>query len=126
MAVIVGDTDVLIDFLTDTAPMADRVEREVCAGTLCTTSITVFELLAGATNDAGKRRLEHMLAPLDVLAFDEEAARASALARRELDRMGTPIGMADYEIAGICLTRSLPLLTRNRGQFERVPDLLLA
>jgi predicted nucleic acid-binding protein len=34
--------------------------------------------------------------------------------------------MADSLIAGIALSRSAILLTRNRRHFERVPDLALA
>jgi predicted nucleic acid-binding protein len=33
--------------------------------------------------------------------------------------------MADSLIAGIALANDLPLLTRNRSHFERVPDLKL-
>jgi len=40
--------------------------------------------------------------------------------------VGTPIGMADYLIAGICLARGARLLVRNRSHFERVPGLELA
>ena len=43
--------------------------------------------------------------------------------RRELEGRGTTIAMSDYLIAGICRARSLPLLTRNRSHFERVPGL---
>ncbi len=34
--------------------------------------------------------------------------------------------MADYLIAGICLSRNAMLLTRNRAHFERIPGLHLA
>ena len=50
-------------------------------------------------------------------------SRLAAETRRTLESTGTPIGMADYLIAGICLARSAILLTRNRAHFDRVPGL---
>jgi hypothetical protein len=40
--------------------------------------------------------------------------------------VGTPIGMADYLIVGICLARSASLLTQTRAHFARVEGLVLA
>jgi predicted nucleic acid-binding protein len=48
---------------------------------------------------------------------------AAAAARQDLEGKGEGIGMADYRIAGICLSRSAILLTRNRRHYERVPGL---
>jgi predicted nucleic acid-binding protein len=60
-----------------------------------------------------------------LLPFDERAAERAAAIRQHLDGAGTPIGMADYLIAGICLANSAMLLTRNRKHFERVTGLVL-
>jgi len=45
--------------------------------------------------------------------------------RRTLEAGGEGIGMAEYLIAGICLSRSGLLLTRNREPFGRVRGLSL-
>ena len=60
---------------------------------------------------------------LEFLPLSEDASRTAATVRRDLEAAGRGIGMADYLIAGICLERSATLLTRNRGHFERVPNL---
>lgn len=93
---------------------------------LATTTISTLELLSGAPTRRVRERVERLLAGLAILPFDPDAAEAAAAARRELERRGRPIGMADYLIAGICLERSAALLTRNRAHFERVPGLRLA
>ncbi len=122
---IVADSDVLIDALRGRQPGADRIALELRAGALATTAITVFELLSGARAKRVKDPVERLLAALIVLPFDEAAARAAAEAREALEATGSPIGMADYQIAGVCLSRSAVLLTRNRAHFERVPGLSL-
>jgi len=43
-----------------------------------------------------------------------------------LEAEGLPIGMADYLIAGICLSRSAELLPRNRDHFSRIGALKLS
>jgi tRNA(fMet)-specific endonuclease VapC len=123
--VIVADSDVLIDALRGRDPAAGLVARELKAGTLATTVISAFELLSGARSDDTREKIERFLAPITVLALDDSAARAAASIRSALDVAGTPIGTADYLIAGICVQRSTTLLTRNRAHFEKVPDLLL-
>ena len=45
---IVADTDVLIDFLAGSEPMASRIALELGHADLHTTAITRFELVAGA------------------------------------------------------------------------------
>lgn len=120
---IVVDSDVLIDALRGREPSATRIRTGLDASDLATTTISTFELLSGAPTRRIRERVERLLAGLSILPFDADAAEAAAAARRELERQGRPIGMADYLIAGICLARSAALLTRNRAHFARVPGL---
>jgi predicted nucleic acid-binding protein len=122
----VVDTDVLIDALRGREPARTRIAEGLERGSLATTAITTFELRSGARSGTQETRIEDLLAPLTLLPFDDDASRAAANARRHLEREVRTIGMGDYLIAGVCLSRALPLLTRNREHFERVPGLLLA
>ncbi|HUP52382.1 MAG TPA: type II toxin-antitoxin system VapC family toxin [Longimicrobiales bacterium] len=123
---IVADTDVLIDALRGRSPAAERIGLELETGGLATTAVSAFELRSGAKSAQAAGAIETLLAAMTILPFDERAADRAAQARRELDSAGTPIGMADYIIAGTCLAHSAILLTRNRRHFERVPGLTLS
>ncbi len=113
---IVADSDVLIDALRGREPAASRVARELNAGALATTVISVFELVSGARSDKTREKIERFLAPVMVLALDDPAARAAAAVRSALEAAGTPIGTADYLIAGICLSRSATLPDLRLGE----------
>ncbi|MGH7480862.1 MAG: type II toxin-antitoxin system VapC family toxin, partial [Longimicrobiales bacterium] len=102
------------------------LERALLAGTLATTAITAFELRSGARAARVAEAIEALLGALEILPFDAASAERAAGARRALEARGETIGMADYLIAGVCLSRSADLLTRNRKHFERVPELVLA
>jgi len=123
--VIVADTDVLIDFLAGQEPAAARVALELEQGELHTTAITRFELLAGARGDRQRRSVLKLLAAVSPLALDAAAADRAAVVRRDLEKKGAAIGMADSLIAGIVLEARGILLTRNRAHFERVDGLTL-
>ena len=122
---IVADSDVLIDALRGRDPVQSRIASEIRKGTLATTSVSVFELFSGAKDDIHRVKVERLLAALIILPLDEKAGFAAAEIRKALEAKGIGIGMADYLIAGVCLSRSIPLLTRNRDHFERVPGLIL-
>ena len=122
---ILVDSDVLIDALRGREPSRSRIAEGLEAGTLATTAVDAFELRSGARTAKQEDEIEDLLAPLQVLPFDEAAFRAAATARRELEGRGDTIGMGDYLIAGVSLARALPLLTRNRAHFDRIPGLIL-
>ncbi len=122
---IVVDTDVLIDSLRGWEPSRTKVADGLVEGALATTTVNAFELRSGVRDAKQEASLEDLLAALRILPFDEAASRAAAGARRELEHRGETIGMGDYLIAGVCLSRALALLTRNRDHFRRVPGLLL-
>jgi predicted nucleic acid-binding protein len=122
---IIADSDVLIDALRGRPSARARVAEALAAGTLATTAVTAFELRSGADSDRARAAIGLLLAPLEILPFDQAAAGAAARIRRELESNGPPIGMADYMIAGICLVRSAALLTRNRAHFGRVSGLVV-
>ena len=123
---IVADSDVLIDCLRGKEPSFSQVRRGVERGTLATTAVTVFELVSGASGVKQTRAIRDLLGALPVLPFDQSAGETAALLRRELEAKGQGIGMADYLIAGICVSRSASLLTRNRKHFQRIAGLTFA
>ncbi len=124
MAVVVVDTDLLIDWLRDRRPAADRVESWLRSGALYTTAITAFELRLGHDFVEREPNILRVLVGR-TLDFDLLSALRAGEVHRHLAASGTPIGVADTLQAGTCLRYGLPLATGNRRHFERVPDLEL-
>ena len=125
MAMIVADTDVLIDFLTGSEPGADRVMDYLEQGMLQVSVITRFELLCGVNTPQQERLIHQLLQALPVLALNASVSTLAAAIRRDLISRGEDIGMADCLIAGIVLENNARLLTRNRKHFEKVAGLEL-
>lgn len=126
MALIVADTDVLIDALQGIPGVTGLVEDLLRARRLTTTAITRIELGFGAVKKKEKAQVEALLASVPVLPLDAEAAALAAQLGASLRASGTIIPMADLATAGICLTLDVPLLTRNRRHFELIDALRLA
>jgi tRNA(fMet)-specific endonuclease VapC len=122
---IIADTDVLIDYLAGTQPVADQVMAYAESDSLQTSAINCFELLSGAWEGKRGDRVRRLVAAIPVLPLNREAAIRAAAVRQRLARSGFSIGMADSLIAGIALVNGLPLLTRNRKHFENVEGLRL-
>jgi tRNA(fMet)-specific endonuclease VapC len=125
LALILADTDVLIDYLNGVEPVTGQVTRYIEDGRLRTTVITFFELLSGAGKGKRGDSVRKFAAALDVITLERNAAERAAAVRRGLEGAGQTIGMADSLIAGIAMEQDLPLLTRNRKHFTRVPGLRL-
>jgi predicted nucleic acid-binding protein len=60
------------------------------------------------------------LANVEVVPFDDAAARQAGRINADLERTGRPIGMPDVMIAGIALHKELSLVTGNTAHFEYV------
>jgi len=122
---ILADTDVLIDYLSGISPMREQLTWLIRSRTLQTTAVNCFEILSGAGQDRQGDAARALLADIPSLPLDRAAAECAALVRRRLDRTGQKIDTGDSLIAGIALANDLPLLTRTRKHFSRIPNLKL-
>lgn len=66
-----------------------------------------------------------MLELLPLLPFGLTGAEKYAEIRTDLERRGETIGANDLLIAATALAHGATLVTRNTGEFSRVPDLHL-
>jgi tRNA(fMet)-specific endonuclease VapC len=119
------DTNAVIVLLNDGRSNLARRTRQEQPGDLAISAIVAHELFYGACKS---RRAEHNTALIDalrfeVVEFDKEDARRSGEVRAHLAARGTPIGPYDVLIAGQALARGMVLVTRNTGEFGRVPGL---
>ena len=97
----------------------------------CTCAPVLHELQYGISRlPTGQRRasLEDYLArllaaPLEVLPYDREAALWHARARATLEAQGRRPAFVDGQIAAVCATNDLVLVTRNSRDFEAFPGL---
>ena len=91
-------------------------------------SITAAELQYGARKRNNKQLTQKVKAFCDlveIIPWDEDAAKAYAKLRVELETSGTPIGNMDMLIAASALARKVVLVTNNTEHFSRVKDLKL-
>jgi predicted nucleic acid-binding protein len=129
---IVLDTDVLSAAIRQVPErtIVDWFDRQP-AGSLCITTITLFEIRSGI-EQTGDRAKRHSLAAAfelalrellegRVLPFDEPAARVAADLFGVRRRGGITIGAADTQIAGIAVSRGHALATRNVRHFPNLP-----
>jgi len=120
---VIADTDVVIDFFTDTPPFSQVLTGLLGEGRLAITAITVFELYAGVTGAKRLKQLETFCESVPVLELDVLAAAHAAKIYTDLKSKGKSVGNQDILIAGICLANCLPLLTRKTAHFASVKGL---
>jgi predicted nucleic acid-binding protein len=122
------DTDTLSELSRGNPHVGARaLEYLADFGRLTITAVTVFERLRGYRVAIRDRKplerqmlaFEAFVANCVVLPFDDEAARVAAdiwaaVARRHRQQLG------DILIASVAMSRQLPLVTRNKRDFERL------
>ena len=93
-------------------------------------TITISEIVYGAWKSDQPRHhldnLEKILLPaVNILGFDSKAAYVCGNLRARLEKAGTPLALADLEIAAIAIANELTLVSGNLGHFSRIKGLKL-
>lgn len=92
-------------------------------------SITLSELLYGVSKSSKPEQnymaLVQLVAPLEILPYNNEAAQYYGNLRAHLEKQGTTIGSLDMLIAAHALSLAYTLVTNNEKEFMRVPGLKL-
>jgi len=91
-------------------------------------SITVFEVYYGAHKSADPKRFiklfeTKVLPVVEILTFDDNAARIAGKLRAGRERSGKPIAPGDLQIAAVALASGSILITGNIRHFLEIPGL---
>lgn len=121
------DTNICVFVMKNRHPEVTRKLLSHHPSEIAISSVTVYELEYGAARSSrpaeNRQNLRLFLAPFTILPFDTADAIAAGEIRRRLESAGTPIGPYDLQIAAQGLARGLTVVTRNTGEFTRVPGL---
>lgn len=94
---------------------------------VCISSVTYAELIHGVEKSAAieKNRLALalLLANIEIMNFDVNAANCYGKIRADLEKKGTPIGPLNMMIAGHAQSLSYTVVTNNVKEFSRVTNL---
>ena len=130
---IIADTNVVSEFMKDQpdanvlawAQAIDAADLSICVVTVEEIERGLGRLPAGRRwHDLEQRWQQLMDVFADLIAvYDRAAASATARILVHAESSGHPMGLADAQIAGICLSRGWQLATRNVRDFASVPEL---
>ena len=91
---------------------------------VCISSVTYAELVHGVEKsiavEKNRLALSMLLANMEILDFDVDAADCYGKIRAGLERKGTPIGPLDMMIAGHAQSLGYTVVTNNVKEFSRV------
>ncbi len=101
--------------------------RSFTPSDLCISSITMAELEYGIAKstrpDQNRLALSLFLSGIEIVPFDEKAAREYGEIRKQLAEKGEIIGSNDLLIAAHAKSLDLTLVTNNSKEFERIDGL---
>jgi predicted nucleic acid-binding protein len=128
---IILDTNVISEPMRGTPHPAVRAWMNAQSrDSLVTTAITVMELRAGVEKLLQSRRRQELEADIDwalsdlvgnrVLTYDRKAAFATAKWFGFCRRAGRTVETSGMQIAGIAISRNIPIATRDVNDFEDI------
>ncbi|MBQ6491771.1 MAG: type II toxin-antitoxin system VapC family toxin [Atopobiaceae bacterium] len=121
------DTNVVVDFLRGRLPHTYQAFMVSDPRMFGIPSIVEAELRYGIarSKDGTRERMvvDRFIAPLEVVPFDSRCAKFYGQIRQHLASRGMTIGPNDLLIAATALANGAVLVTRNVGEFMRVPGL---
>lgn len=115
------DSCFLIDLLDSDEAAVAKLD-EISSGLLSVPTLVYTEVGFGIDAETPEgQRFESIMDQVDLVPYDDEAARRAIDVQRQLLSTGEPVGAVDAMIAGTCLARDEPVVTRNVSEFARTP-----
>jgi len=121
------DTNICIYAIKHKPEKVFQKLQEVEPEDVYVSSVTYAELVHGVEKSAAVEKnrlaLSMLLANIEILDFDVDAADCYGKIRADLEKKGTPIGPLDMMIAGHAQSRGYTVVTNNVKEFSRVSNL---
>ena len=119
------DTSILVDFFRKKDKTRSAFWSIIDKFDCNISTITLFEIYNGATDEDKMRELELVLDWLGVTDFDSSCAKLSSKIYLDLRRKNRVIEFRDIFIAATAISKDIPLATLNFKHFENVRDIKL-
>jgi tRNA(fMet)-specific endonuclease VapC len=120
---LVVDTNTFIDYLRAKDKKNTELYRIPNSKRIYISSVTIYELLMGATNEQKRKDVQLLTEDIIVLPFDEEVSIRASEIYHDLRVTNKMIEFRDIFIAATCLVHNLPIKTTNKNHFQRVKGL---
>ena len=121
------DTNICIYVIKHKPEKVFRKLQTIHPEDVCISSVTYAELVHGVEKSAAVEKnrlaLSMLLANMEILDFDVDAAECYGKIRAGLEKNGTPIGPLDMMIAGHAQSLGYTVVTNNMKEFSRVAAL---
>ncbi len=121
------DTNICIYAIKHKPEKVFQKLQEVEPEDVCVSSVTYAELVHGVEKSAvvekNRLALYMLLANIEILDFNVDAADCYGKIRADLEKKGTPIGPLDMMIAGHAQSLGYTVVTNNVKEFSRVSNL---
>ncbi len=119
------DTSIIIDHLRKIDPTNRSYYKIVDKYPLYVSTITLYELFCGATDEGKMRDIQNIREYIEELPFTNEIALKASQIYQTLRIENKMIDSKDLFIGATALFHDLPLMTLNVKHFERIEGLNL-
>ncbi|NOY64059.1 MAG: type II toxin-antitoxin system VapC family toxin [Nitrospirae bacterium] len=117
------DTSIVIEHLRKRNKQKSILYKIFPQYEIVLSSISVFELYAGATDKRKISDIEHILSVIEVVPFTSAIAQKAAHIYQLLKKTNSLLDIRDLFIGATALTLNLPLVTLDKGHFKRIAEL---
>lgn len=119
------DTNTCIRYINGRSQSVRQKLPTVPAYEIIVCSVVRGELIYGGlksqTPEVSLQKQMSFLRPYGTLSYDDPAAQEYGRIRSHLEKLGTPIGPYDMQIAAIAIVHDLIVITHNIREFSRIP-----
>ena len=120
---ILIDTSIIIDHLRKKNKKKSRLFEIIDTHGLFVSTVTIYELFAGATNEAKRKDINDFMALAEILPFNRETAERAGDIYLSLRNKNELIDVRDIFIGATALIHHFPLMTLNVKHFNRIEEL---
>jgi tRNA(fMet)-specific endonuclease VapC len=117
------DTSIIIDHLRKKNKRKSQYYKIIGKYTLFVSTVTLFELFAGAKDQQKMDDINNIIEYLKILPFTKQTAEKAGEIYLSLKSENKLIEIKDLFIAATALSHSLPLMTLNVKHFDRIEEL---
>lgn len=121
------DTNICIYIIKKHPENVLRKFKNYSLGDICISSVTFAELMYGVEKSQHQQKnreaLEEFTLPLEIIPFDDDAAKHYGSIRTYLEKKGEIIGPLDLMIAAHAQSLNSILVTNNKKEFSRIPKI---